>query len=248
LPYTPGVYYFHDAKGKVIYVGKAKCLKKRVVSHFTGLDTGKKRQEFLKNIHSITFHSCPTEFTASILESIEIKRLWPAYNYSQKKYDQLYGIYFFEDTKGYIRLGIDKKRKYLQPLALFNMMTDAYRTLWQMVKQFELHPSLCFLDRNAPPDNIHDVTGYNAKVREAIACLQSQNETFVIKEEEQNVSSYILIEEGRFYGMGTLSRDTDHTKIDELKLKLTAYPENEVVRSMIRNYVERYPANVLKVC
>jgi len=110
LPFEPGVYYFHDSKGKVVYVGKAKCLRQRVISHFTGLDTGKKRQAFLKDIHSITYNVCPTEFTASILESVEIKRLWPAYNYSQKRFEQLWGIYLFEDGRGYMRLAVDKKR------------------------------------------------------------------------------------------------------------------------------------------
>ncbi|MEO6149553.1 MAG: exonuclease domain-containing protein, partial [Mucilaginibacter sp.] len=52
LPYTPGVYYFHDNKGKVIYVGKAKNLRKRVCSHFTGNNPGVQRQEFLRNIHN----------------------------------------------------------------------------------------------------------------------------------------------------------------------------------------------------
>lgn len=245
LPYTPGVYYFHDAKGKVIYVGKAKVLKYRVVSHFTGLDIGKKRQEFLKNIYAVSFKECPTEFTACILESVEIKRLWPAYNYSQKKYHHLYGIYYFEDAKGYMRLAIDKKRNGLQPLAMFNTITDAYRKLWKTVKQFELHPSLCFLDRTIITEVV-DIAAYNIKVKEAIKWMQTQNETFVIKEEEQNVTSYILIEEGKFYGMGIVSADADHTKIDEIKLKLTPYPENEVMRSMIRNYAERYPAKVLK--
>src|SRR6185503_11584799 len=55
LPQCPGVYYFRDQKGKVIYVGKAKNLKKRVCSHFTGNNPGPQRQEFLRNIHNITF-------------------------------------------------------------------------------------------------------------------------------------------------------------------------------------------------
>ena len=147
LPERPGVYYFHDAAHKVIYVGKAKSLKKRVISHFTGLDISKKRQDFLKHIHAITYHECATEFTASIFESIEIKRLWPAFNYSQKRPDQLFGIYFFEDAKGYYRLAIDKKRKNLPALILFNLMNDAYRMLWKLVKDFELDPVLCFLDK-----------------------------------------------------------------------------------------------------
>ena len=147
LPYVPGVYYFHNAKGKIIYVGKAKCLKKRVLSHFTGLNTGKKRQEFLRNIHEVTFTECPTEFTAFILESIEIKKYWPEYNFSQKRAEQFYGIYLFEDSAGFMRLAIDKKRKHTEPVASFALLADAHRTLWKLVKEFELHPALCFLQK-----------------------------------------------------------------------------------------------------
>jgi DNA polymerase-3 subunit epsilon len=57
----------------VIYVGKAKNIKKRVVSHFTGLDISKKRQDFLRGIYSITHTVCPTEFIACLFESVEIK-------------------------------------------------------------------------------------------------------------------------------------------------------------------------------
>src|ERR1700712_1771317 len=75
LPQSPGVYYFHDQKGKVIYVGKAKNLKKRVCSHFSGNNPGPQRQEFLRNICHVTFQVCGTELIAFVLEAIEIKRL-----------------------------------------------------------------------------------------------------------------------------------------------------------------------------
>ncbi|ULT24709.1 GIY-YIG nuclease family protein [Sphingobacterium sp. E70] len=48
LPDTAGVYYFHDRNGKVIYVGKAVNIKKRVLSHFTGNNIQAQRQNFLK--------------------------------------------------------------------------------------------------------------------------------------------------------------------------------------------------------
>ncbi|RYG36890.1 MAG: DNA polymerase III subunit epsilon, partial [Chitinophagaceae bacterium] len=79
LPYTPGVYYFHDQKGKIIYVGKARNIKYRVRSHFSHNGAGKQRQEFMRNIYSITYSTCATELMAFILESVEIKRLWPQY-------------------------------------------------------------------------------------------------------------------------------------------------------------------------
>jgi DNA polymerase-3 subunit epsilon len=246
LPYVPGVYYFHDEKGKVIYVGKAKCLKQRVVSHFTGTDTGKKRQEFLRNIHAVTYKECPTEFTAAILESIEIKRLWPIYNYSQKRFEQFYGIYVFEDSKGYLRLAIDRKRKHLKPIIIFSVLSEGYRILWNMVNMFHLNPCLCYLNKNPHDFAKENVEDYNQKVRSALMFMQTQNETYFIKEEERNIASYVLVEEGKFYGMGTLHTDTDHTQLDNLKDHLTAYPENEIIRSMIRSYAERNPSKVYK--
>lgn len=246
LPYLPGVYYFHDEKGKVIYVGKAKCLKQRVVSHFTGLDIGKKRQEFLKKIHAISFKECATEFTASILESVEIKRLWPAYNYSQKRFEQLFGIYVFEDAKGYLRLAIDRKRKILQPLVTFSLLSEGYTLLWKMVKLFELNPRLCFLDQTNTSEIEVDVDDYNEKVRAAVEWLQSHNETFLIKEEERNIFSYVLVERGKFYGMGLLKNEMNCTELEALKTKLTAYPENEIIRSMVRSFADRYPSKVVR--
>lgn len=242
LPQKPGVYYFHDQKDKVLYVGKAKNLKKRVLSHFSGLDSGKKRQDFLRTIHRVSYTECPTEFIASLLESVEIKRLWPQHNKSQKRFEQLWGIYHFEDSRGYHRLAIDKKRKYLQPLAAFGLLADAHRMLWKLVKQFELNASLCFLDQT-PPDVLPDATDYNERVANALDWLQSQKATFVIRDK----GTLILVEEGVFYGMGTVDTDLALHEIAQLKPHLTAYPENEVIRSMIRNYADRYPHKVTHI-
>ncbi len=248
LPYVPGVYYFHDAKGKVIYVGKAKNLKQRVISHFTGLNTGKKRQEFLRNIYAISYKECATEFMAFLLESVEIKRLWPIYNYSQKKFEQRFGIYTFEDSLGYRRLAIDRKRKYFEPVASFNLLTDAHRMLWKLVKAHQLHPSLCFLDKTALNENDYpQKEEYNLKVDKALLTMQSQMETYAILEPAVYGSDYccILVENGKFHGMGTLKQDVNLTDINLIKKRLTVYPENEVIRSMIKGYAQKYPSKVL---
>src|SRR3954454_6925535 len=250
LPYTPGVYYFHDAKGKVIYVGKAKSLKQRVVSHFTGLNTGSKRQEFLRNIHAVSYRECPTEFTACILESVEIKRLWPIYNYSQKRFEQRFGIYTFEDARGYARLAIDKKRKYFEPVASFNLLADAYRTLWKLVREHELHPSLCFLDKTKiTDDKFPEREEYNSRVTNALFDLASHLGTYAIFEPAVYSNNYacVLIENGKFYGIGSIPENVNVTEVDKLKKHITQYPENEVIRSMVRSYAQRYPSKVLLI-
>jgi DNA polymerase-3 subunit epsilon len=115
MPNTPGVYYFHDSKGKIIYVGKAKRLKKRVASHFSNNDVSKKKQDLIRMVSKISFRECGNELMMGVFESIEIKRLWPAFNRSQKKPENRFGICSYEDMKGIIRLGIVKKKKHLQP-------------------------------------------------------------------------------------------------------------------------------------
>ncbi|MBY0482050.1 MAG: GIY-YIG nuclease family protein [Chitinophagaceae bacterium] len=242
LPKEPGVYYFKDQKEKVIYVGKAKNLQKRVVSHFTGLDISKKRQEFLRNIYSISYKICPTEFAASLLESVEIKRLWPIHNKSQKRYEQLWGIYHFEDSRGFLRLAIDKKQKHTQPVASFSLLTDAHRMLWKLVRDFKLHPVLCFLDQTAI-ETYPDADEYNMAVLSAIHWIQSKKETYLIREK----NNCVLVEEGRFYGMGAIDHQMEMTELETIKSMLTEYPENEVIKSMIRNFIERNPAKVIQI-
>jgi DNA polymerase-3 subunit epsilon len=249
LPYVPGVYYFHNAKGKIIYVGKAKCLKKRVLSHFTGLNTGKKRQEFLRNIYEITFTECPTEFTAFILESIEIKKYWPEYNFSQKRAEQFYGIYLFEDSAGIMRLAIDKKRKHTRPVASFVLLGDAHRALWKLVKEFELHPALCFLQKQLYiPTNI-DRAAYNEKVTRAVEYMRQNLGTFVIVESPAtgNQQSCVLVENGKFYGMGLLPHDNTSFDSGHLKNYLTVYPENEMIRTLVKSYAQKNAANVIRI-
>ena len=58
LPTTPGVYYFHDAKGKIIYVGKAINIRNRVNSHFSNNSESRQKQNFITHIHSISYKSC----------------------------------------------------------------------------------------------------------------------------------------------------------------------------------------------
>ena len=246
IPYGPGVYYFHDAKGRVLYVGKAKVLKQRVISHFTGLDTGKKRQEFLRNIHAITFTLCSSEFTAAILESIEIKRLWPAFNYSQKRFEQLFGFYVFEDSRGYLRIAIDKKKKHFEPVASFGLLVDAHSVLWKLVNQFDLRPSLCFLSKHPEPDVYAEpAETYNCKVRAALDNLVEQRQSFAIVEQLKDYDSYVLVEKGKFLGIGKLPSTKDVKHFHDYKSSVTQYPENEVVKSMIRQHTQKFPESVI---
>ncbi len=79
LPENPGVYQFMDESGRIIYVGKAKNLRKRVASYFTGNQTGK-TAVMLKRAVKITHTVVENESDALLLENNLIKKHQPKYN------------------------------------------------------------------------------------------------------------------------------------------------------------------------
>ncbi len=80
LPNSPGVYQYFDAEGKILYVGKAKNLKKRVASYFTKNHENGKTKVLVKKIVSVKHIVVPTETDALLLENNLIKKHQPRYN------------------------------------------------------------------------------------------------------------------------------------------------------------------------
>ena len=98
LPADPGIYKYYDAKGVLIYVGKAKCLKKRIASYFTKNQNSFKTIELVQKIERIEFTIVDSEQDALLLENSLIKQYKPRYNILLK------------DDKGYPYLVIKKER------------------------------------------------------------------------------------------------------------------------------------------
>jgi DNA polymerase III subunit epsilon len=247
IPGLPGVYYFHDSKDKIVYVGKAINLKKRVSSHFTQNDAGRKRQNFVRDVHKITYKECAGELEAIVLESVEIRRLWPRYNQSQKQPVQKFGLYLFEDSRGYLRLAIDKKKKHLQALYSFNLLHEGLVMMGKMMEEFGLNARLCFIDKTPFTKDemklLDTPAVYNVKVKRALAALDKQLPTFAVMDNgiEENKRLCLLVERGSFWGMGHLPSAVSITSCDELKTFLNPYADNDYIRNSIYSFVETYP-------
>jgi len=80
LPTDPGVYQYYDKNDTVIYVGKAKNLKRRVTSYFTKVHDNAKTRILVKKIHRMEHIVVPTEVDALLLENNLIKKYRPRYN------------------------------------------------------------------------------------------------------------------------------------------------------------------------
>ncbi len=247
LPQLPGVYYFYNQKKKIIYVGKATNLQQRVKSHFSNNDAGKRKQEFLRNIYAVSFKVCSSELAALILESVEIRRLWPQYNRSQKKYHHEYGLYTYEDRNGYTRLFIEKKKKQLVPVYSFNLLHEGQVILRKLIDEFELDNALCFLGNVSATPLTDDAASYNAKVEKAIQSLHAQLPSFLLSDSEGEDANYILIEKGRFVGMGPLSAEMLNSDFSYIKEKITPYPDNDYIRGLVYQFAEKYPEKRIEI-
>lgn len=84
LPHNPGIYKYFDENNELIYVGKAKNIRKRVSSYFTKTFTGYKTHELVKRIERIEFTIVNNEKDAFLLENALIKEHQPKYNINLK--------------------------------------------------------------------------------------------------------------------------------------------------------------------
>ncbi len=109
LPRGSGVYLMKDAAGKVIYVGKAKNLKSRVMSYFTGKDSRPMAPFLLSRVLDIDIITTTTPKEALILENNLIKRHRPRYNVNLRD-DKTYYHLFLDLREPFPRLQLVRKR------------------------------------------------------------------------------------------------------------------------------------------
>lgn len=258
LPYTAGVYYFHDEKGKVVYVGKAKNIRYRVSSHFSNNSTGRQKQNFMRYVYNISFEECGTELAAAVKESTEIKRLWPKFNAAQKKREDLYGIICYEDQSGYLRLAVDKLSKGKEVLASYHHIANAKAVLRQLVSDFDLCPKLCFISADLFDEKMHQILckgacekkescePYNERVLDAVNQLRNLPSFAIIdKGIASDEKSCILVWKGKFYGMGFVNGDVQAERPENFKDLVTPYKENSAITNMLFSYAKRYPHKIV---
>src|SRR3989338_350054 len=84
IPLEPGCYFFKNSTGIIVYIGNAKCLKKRVSSYFTKNHQDPKTQALVKEIRNVEVIVTKTEVEALLLEANLIKKHTPKYNIDLK--------------------------------------------------------------------------------------------------------------------------------------------------------------------
>lgn len=247
LPKAPGVYYFVNHQGLAIYVGKAKNIRTRVGSHFSGDLKSRQKQNFMRDVHGFSHTPTGNELLAILLESHEIRRLWPEENRSQKKPQLVYGLFDYLDQNHKIRFGIDKVRKDSKPLVTFGSHAAALSYLNDMISEYGLCPKLCNSQTN-PGECMHvaeeicdgyclmenNADAYNQKAQAFFDQLQADKKTFYVVGKGRNYKEQcvIIYSPGNYLGY-TFVSSKEQIDFDTVKESATPLKLNTLMESVL---------------
>ncbi len=247
LPEDVGVFYLHDAEGKVIYLDKTKNIREYVFTFFSKKATEKFKQQIDLEAHSISYELTGNELVASLLESAEIKNLVPRYNKPISNSFYKYGLFSTLDQNGFKKLMVkllseetqnnnDESTSVELPLLKFSSRFKAEKIMHSILGNFRLEPTFKKID---------SATQYNQRMKEALSKYIFPHTNFFIIDAGRNGTerSAIQIENGELIGYGFFEPEyLQHP--EELKKAIRKTPETIENKKIIQSYINKYSKSV----
>ena len=254
MPEQAGVYYFLNEDHDIIYIGKSKNIRSRVLSHFQN-NTTKKAIQMRENIVDIDFEITGSELVALLLESDEIKKHKPRYNRAQRRALQQHGIYSFTDEQGYVNLKLCSNSSETGiPVVSFTLREDALQHLNIMISEHHLCQKLCGTYQTDGPC-FHNQIGlchgacigeeepdsYNNRLKYALKKIQYPDENFLIIDKGRNLDerSVIKIENGKYIGFGYFSIEEASYNPSVLEDCISYKKDNRDILMIIQMYLKK---------
>ncbi len=252
LPEETGIYYFHNEKGDIIYIGKSKNIRDRVITHFSNKKTHKAMQ-MKEKIVDISYEVTGNELIALLLEASEIKKHQPAFNRLSKKSKFKFNLYNYTDDAGYIRFRFSREDEAIgnAPLLQFTNEKEASKFMYELVERYQLCQKLSGL-YNSEGSCFHYKLGickgacngsespevYNARAYQIVERYSYSLKNFLIidKGREQGEKSVVRIANGRFSGFG-FAEANNINGVDMLHDCIKPYPDNRDMQQVIMQYL-----------
>lgn len=160
MPHKPGVYIMRDASGEVLYVGKAKDLRKRVASYFSKSPKDPKTRELVPRIATIEPMVVASEVEALILENEQIKKYRPPYNVLMR------------DDKYYLYIRITMQEEYPRILLARRVAKDGAKYFGPFIDSRSVYEVIKLIKRVFPIcGHTGEITSEKLKKGHIRACL-----------------------------------------------------------------------------
>lgn len=251
LPTETGVYYIYNEAGSIIYIGKSKNIKKRVLSHLTS--KSRKAEKIQKAIFRVTYELCGNECLALLKEQHEIKKNQPRLNHALKYRHFAMGIRR-DVSSPYHRLLVEQVHQDRQYLDVFKNKKEAEGRLRYWLEEFSLcaqHTSFARAQGACFRKGINKCQGacvgeehcdaYNTKVQAVAESLLYPFENFLIidKGKKTGEKSFIFIKEGVFQGYGYFQLNHQIKSIEKIEVRLVKIDDNRDTQAVIRSFLRR---------
>ncbi len=253
LPDEPGVYYFHDEHGNIIYIGKSVNIRTRVMSHFSN-NEHKREIELREKTASVTYELTGSDLVASLLESAEIKAHKPLFNRSLRRSIFQYGLFSYTGQDGYIHLSIETLKGDRLPLTSYGTRKEGMAHLQRLVDEFDLCQKLCGLYTSSGGcfnfhmgvcrgacDGREGPASYNDRVIDAISKYSYRNKNFFIVDDGRfaHECSVVKVENGRYVGFGYVEMDCIGNDSAILHDIIKPFDDNRDAHVIIRGYLRK---------
>lgn len=252
LPDECGVYYFYNQRHDLIYIGKSKNIKKRVLQHINNIKSSR-AMKMVSEITDIDFVLTGSELIALLKESHEIKQEKPLYNRAQRRSVYHYGAFLKGDASGYLNIDI-RKIEDEDPITSFTSMEEAKASIERLCKKYELCQKLCGLYKHEGPCfqyQIRECKGacmgeefpfsYNARVEEMLHAIQYSAPNMIIFDKGRNANekAIVWIEKGKYCGYGYFPEEDAVGSAYHLKEYIDSYSDNREVQQIINSYLNK---------
>ena len=252
LPSKTGIYYIHNEKGDLIYIGKSRNIKKRINQHFTGTST--KSKKIQREVYSVTPEETGSELIALLKESEEIKINKPVYNRAQRKSIFEWALYAEKDSNGYLNLRLQKVDGRKKEITSFTTLQEGKNALFRITEKYHLCQKLtglyqtnadCFQFKIKECDGacIGKITAeeYNTRVQKLIAENSFENKNLVLLDRGRNINerSVVLIENGIYKGYAFYDLNYQVTNIDVLKNIIIPMQNNRDAKTIIQGQIRK---------
>jgi DNA polymerase-3 subunit epsilon len=253
LPEYPGVYYFHDRQGNILYIGKSINIKTRVLSHLSN-HTNKREMSLSEASWHITYQVTGSDLIASLLESDEIKKHAPPFNRAQRRTTFNYGLYSYTGKDGYIRLALEKIKGDKMPLTAFGNKREGRNHLSFLMEKYRLCARFCGINKGegacfeyhlgmCDGACVGDVAvaEYNDRVIDLISHYSYHNKNFFIIDDgrhDKEVSA-VKIENGQYIGYGYLDVNAIGSDSGILHDSIRPFKDNRDIQVILRGYLRK---------
>lgn len=252
LPRKIGVYYLYNQNAELIYIGKSKDIRQRVITHL-GSPKAQKALKMKQEVADVDFEITGSELVALLKESAEIKQNKPLYNRAQRKNKLRFGLFTFIDRKGYMRFNIAPNDGRVTPLSSFESIKEGMDYMFAKVDEFNLCQKLSGLfssDGSCFQYQVKKCKGaclgeescetYNSRAQKLIEELKYKYDSFLVldKGRDKDEIAVVVIKNGRYMGFGWIEKDAGFTSIEETMERITKCDDNQDARKLIHRFLK----------